>query len=146
MREIEPILRSVISAHCLTNENVVQIILEAVYALSSVTLDNISRKTIEALGATANRVEGCTACYKKKQASCAVQYRSFPHSNTQWHWVEVRVVKNRRNVWKCPPQPHSGSTVCTHWSRMQERSIGMSLSWLKSVTTVWQKEITCKLV
>ena len=47
----------------------------------------------------------------------------FPHSNKQWHRVEVWVDKNTANVWKCPPEARSGSTVRTHWSGMRERSI-----------------------
>ena len=40
--------------------------------------------------------------------------RPFPHSNKQWHRVEVRVDKNTANVRKCPPAPRSGSIVRTH--------------------------------
>ena len=49
--------------------------------------------------------------------------RPFPHSNKQWHRVEVGVDKNTVNVWKCPPEPRSGAIVRTHWSVMRERSI-----------------------
>ena len=50
-------------------------------------------------------------------------YRPFPHSNKQWHRVEVGVDKNTANVWKCPPEPRSGFIVRTYWSGMRERSI-----------------------
>ena len=54
--------------------------------------------------------------------------RPFPHSNKQWHRVEVGVDKNTVNVWKCPPQPRSGAFVRTHLSEMRERSIPAKIS------------------
>ena len=55
-------------------------------------------------------------------------YRPFPHSKKQWHRVEVGVDRNTANVWKCPPEPRSGSIVRTHWSGMRERSIAVMIS------------------
>ena len=61
--------------------------------------------------------------------------RPFPHSNKQWHRVEVGVDKNTVNVWNCPPQPRSGAIVRTHWSGMRERSLskaGPRTTWNQS--------------
>ena len=68
--------------------------------------------------------------------------RPFPHSNKQWHRVEVGVDKNTVNVWKCPPEPRSGAIVRTHWSVMRERSIETQIL---HEMLMWAKRI-CNLI
>ena len=54
------------------------------------------------------------AAYKSALEFSFQGNRPFPHSNKQWHRVEVGVDKNTVNVGKCPPQPRSGAIVRTH--------------------------------
>ena len=52
--------------------------------------------------------------------------------------IEVRENKTRTNLWKCPPQPHSGALVLSHWRGMRGKDYSLPYSgeWVTSMSIV----------